>query len=463
MQPHDPSYPLGFHSQTESYTYRAPRGLSESVVREISTQKREPAWMRTRRLTALKQFENLPLPAWGADLRGLRWDDMYYYLQPVSQPYQTWEEVPDGVKRVFDEIGVPEAEKELLAGVGGQYDSEVIYHSLQDSLAKKGVIFCSMDEALKQHAALVRRHFGTVVPYGDNKLAALNTAVWSGGSFVYVPPGVVVELPLQAYFRINAENAGQFERTLIIAEPGSKVHYVEGCSAPVYSSASLHAAVVEVIVGEGATVRYTTVQNWYKNVYNLVTKRARVEAHGRMEWVDCNLGSGVTMKYPACLLVGEGAQGDMLSIAVAGEGQQLDAGAKMIHLAPQTRSRIISKSISQHGGRSSYRGLVKITPQARGAHAQVVCDALIMDPESRSDTYPNNQVYTGEATLAHEAYVTRIAEEQILYLMSRGMDKAQAETLIVRGFLAPVVDELPMEYAVELNRLIKLEMEGSVG
>jgi Fe-S cluster assembly protein SufB len=388
---------------------------------------------------------------------------MYYYLQPVTQPYQTWAEVPDGVKRVFDEIGVPEAEKELLAGVGGQYDSEVIYHSLQDSLAKKGVIFCSMDEALKQHAALVRRHFGTVVPYGDNKLVALNTAVWSGGSFVYVPPGVVVELPLQAYFRINAENAGQFERTLIIAEPGSKVHYVEGCSAPVYSSASLHAAVVEVIVGEGATVRYTTVQNWYKNVYNLVTKRARVEAHGRMEWVDCNLGSGVTMKYPACLLVGEGAQGDMLSIAVAGEGQQLDAGAKMIHLAPQTRSRIISKSISQHGGRSSYRGLVKITPQARGAHAQVVCDALIMDPESRSDTYPNNQVYTGEATLAHEAYVTRIAEEQILYLMSRGMDKAQAETLIVRGFLAPVVDELPMEYAVELNRLVKLEMEGSVG
>jgi Fe-S cluster assembly protein SufB len=459
----DQYYPLGFHSATDTYNYRAPRGLSEQVVREISRRKQEPQWMLERRLTSLAQFAVMPLPTWGADLHDLRWDDMYYYLQPVAKPYRRWDEVPDGVKRVFDEIGVPEAEKELLAGVGGQYDSEVIYHSLQETLAKKGVIFCAMDTALKQYPKLVKQYFGTIVPYGDNKLAALNSAVWSGGSFVYVPKNVQVELPLQAYFRINAENAGQFERTLIIAEEGSSVHYVEGCSAPVYSSASLHAAVVEVVVQAGARVRYTTVQNWYKNVYNLVTKRAQVGAQGQMEWIDCNLGSGVTMKYPACLLMGEGARGEMLSIAVAGAEQHLDAGAKMIHLAPKTRSRIVSKSISQHGGRSSYRGLVKMTPQATGAHAHVVCDALIMDPDSRSDTYPNNQVMIGQATLEHEAYVTRIAEEQITYLMSRGLSKAEAEALIVRGFLAPIITELPLEYAVELNRLVKLEMEGSVG
>jgi Fe-S cluster assembly protein SufB len=405
----------------------------------------------------------MELPTWGADLSGIMWDDIHYYLKPVERPYSSWEDVPDGVRNVFEAIGVPEAERKYLAGVGGQYDSEVIYHSLQKSLGKKGVVFLSMDEGLKQYPEIVKEHWGKVVPIGDNKLAALNSAVWSGGSFVYIPKGVNVELPLQAYFRINAENAGQFERTLIVAEEGSSVHYVEGCSAPAYSSASLHAAVVEVVVKDNAKVRYTTVQNWYKTVYNLVTKRATVATDARMEWVDCNLGSKLTMKYPACLLMGERAHGEMLSIAVAGEGQQLDAGAKMIHLAPNTTSRITSKSISQHGGRSSYRGVVTITPNAKGSRSKVVCDALIMDEESRSDTYPTNRILTGGATLEHEAYVSKIGEEQLTYLMSRGLSAHAAETLIVRGFLEPVIKELPMEYAVELNRLIKLQMVGSVG
>lgn len=448
---------------TQGYKYKAPRGLSGQVVRELSRQKQEPAWMLELRLVALAQFEQMPLPRWGANLKEIDWQDIHYYLRPVERPYDSWEEVPDSVRQVFDAIGVPEAERKYLAGVGGQYDSEVIYHSLQETLAKKGVVFLSMDEGLKQYPEIVREYFGKIVPYGDNKLAALNTAVWSGGSFVYIPRGIQVDLPLQAYFRINAERAGQFERTLIVAEEGSSVHYVEGCSAPAYSSASLHTAVVEVWVKEGAKVRYTTVQNWYKTVYNLVTKRARVEKEARMEWVDCNLGSKITMKYPSCLLIGERAHGEMLSIAVAGEGQQLDAGAKMIHLAPRTTSRITSKSISQRGGRSSYRGQVKMTPAAVGARSKVVCDALIMDPLSRSDTYPNNQILTGEATLEHEAYVSRIGEEQLLYLKSRGLTEAEAQTLIVRGFLEPVITELPMEYAVELNRLVKLEMEGSVG
>ncbi len=358
---------------------------------------------------------------------------------------------------------MPEAEREYLAGGGGQYDREVIYHSLKETLAKRGVIFLSMDEGLKQYPEIVRKHFGKIVPYGDNKLAALNTAVWSGGSFVYIPKGVVVDLPLQAYFRINAERAGQFERTLIVAEEGSSVHYVEGCSAPAYSSASLHAAVVEVVVEKEARVRYTTVQNWYKNVYNLVTKRAMVGEDARMEWIDCNLGSCVTMKYPSCILAGKRAHGEMLSIAVAGLGQQLDAGAKMIHLAPDTTSRIISKSISQNGGRSSYRGQIKITPQATNARSKVVCDALIMDDRSRSDTYPNNQIMTGDAQIEHEAYVSKIGEEQLLYLMGRGLTDDEAQTMIIRGFLEPVTAELPLEYAVELNRLVKLQMVGSVG
>jgi Fe-S cluster assembly protein SufB len=448
-------YQLGFSTPTDSYSFKAKKGLSESVVRSISAQKKEPQWMLDLRLQALAQYESMPIPKWGADLDKINWDDIHYYLKPVDKAYQSWDDVPDSVRQVFDAIGVPEAEKKMLAGVGGQYDSEVIYHSLQKVLSR--------DEGLKQYESVVREHFGKVVPYGDNKLAALNTAVWSGGSFVYLPKGVNVDLPLQAYFRINSENAGQFERTLIIAEEDSSVHYVEGCSAPAFTSASLHAAVVEVIVKEGAKVRYTTVQNWYKTVYNLVTKRATVAKDARMEWVDCNLGSKITMKYPSCLLMGERAHGEMLSIAVAGNGQHQDAGAKMIHLAPNTTSKITSKSISRGGGRSSYRGQVKIAPQAIGSRSKVVCDALILDDQSRSDTYPNNQIMTGDATLEHEAYVSRIGEEQILYLMSRGMTAKEAESMIIRGFIDPVIQELPMEYAVELNRLVKMEMIGSVG
>ncbi len=456
-------YQLGFSSPTDKYSYKSTKGLSNAIVREISRQKNEPTWMLENRLTALQAYESMPIPTWGAELDEINFEDIYYYLKPVEKPFKTWDEIPDTVRQVFDALGVPEAEKSMLAGVGGQYDSEVIYHSLQKSLAKKGVIFLSMDEGLRQYPDIVKEYFGKVVPFGDNKLAALNTAVWSGGSFVYIPKGVVVDLPLQAYFRINSENAGQFERTLIVAEAVSSVHYVEGCSAPAFSSASLHSAVVEVIVKENAKVRYTTVQNWYKTVYNLVTKRAKVERDARMEWIDCNLGSKITMKYPSCLLMGERAHGEMLSIAVAGEGQHQDAGAKMIHMAPNTTSKITSKSISKGGGRSSYRGQVKMTPAARGSRSKVVCDALILDDKSRSDTYPTNQIMTGEAILEHEAYVSRVGEEQILYLMSRGLSAKEAEGVIIRGFLEPVIAELPMEYAVELNRLVKMEMIGSVG
>ncbi|MEI8232605.1 MAG: Fe-S cluster assembly protein SufB [bacterium] len=456
-------YQLGFNSATDNYAYIAEKGLSEKLVRDISKRKNEPKWMLKIRLEALKQYEIMPIPTWGPDLTKINFEDIYYYLKPVNKPYETWEQVPDNVRKVFDAIGVPQAEKMMLAGVGNQYDSEVIYHSLQKVLAKKGVVFLSMDEGLKQYPEIVKKYFGKIVPYGDNKLAALNTAVWSGGSFVYIPKNVVVDLPLQAYFRINSENAGQFERTLIVAEEGSKVHYVEGCSAPAFSSASLHAAVVEVAVKEKAKVRYTTVQNWYKTVYNLVTKRAIVETDATMEWIDCNLGSKLTMKYPSCVLMGERAHGEMLSIAVASEGQILDTGAKMIHLAPHTTSKITNKSISRGGGRNSYRGQIKITPQAEGSRSKVVCDALILDEKSRSDTYPNNQIMTNQATLEHEAYVSRIGEEQILYLMSRGMKQSEAEGMIIKGFLDPIMAELPMEYAVELNRLVRFEMVGSVG
>lgn len=456
-------YRLGVSSGTSNYSYKAKKGLSERLVREISARKKEPRWMLMTRLKALAEYEKMPTPEWGANLGEINWEDIHYYLKPADRVYQSWDEVPDSVRQVFEAVGVPEAERKMLAGVGGQYDSEVIYHSLKKVLAKRGVVFLSMDEGLRQYPEIVKRYFGTIVPYGDNKLAALNTAVWSGGSFVYLPKGERVDLPLQAYFRINAENAGQFERTLIVAEPGSSAHYVEGCSAPAFTSASLHAAVVEVVVKERAKVRYTTVQNWYKTVYNLVTKRASVEREARMEWVDCNLGSKITMKYPSCLLKGEGASGEMLSIAVAGAGQHQDAGAKMIHLAPRTTSRITSKSISKNGGRSSYRGQVKMTPAAVGARSKVVCDALILDSASRSDTYPNNQVMTGEAILEHEAYVSRIGEEQIKYLQARGLTREEAEAVIIRGFLEPVIAELPMEYAVELNRLVKMEMKGSVG
>ncbi len=456
-------YKLGFNTGTDEYSFKAKKGLSEELVREISKQKKEPDWMLDTRLVALKKYYEMVIPSWGADLSQINWEDIHYYLKPVDKQFRTWDDVPDNIKKVFDTIGVPEAEKKMLAGVGSQYDSEVIYHSLQKVLANKGVVFLSMDEGLKQYPEIVKEYFGKIVPHGDNKLAALNTAVWSGGSFVYIPNNVKVDLPLQAYFRINAENAGQFERTLIVAEEGSSVHYVEGCSAPAYSSASLHAAVVEVVVKEKAKVRYTTVQNWYKTVYNLVTKRAVVEQDGAMEWIDCNLGSRLTMKYPCCILKGERAHGEMLSIAVAGEGQQQDAGAKMIHLAPNTTSKITSKSISRSGGRSSYRGRVMIGPKAKGARSKVVCDALIMDSNSRSDTYPDNQVLNGQSTIEHEAYVSRIGEEQIMYLMSRGLTAQEAEAMIIRGFIEPVIQELPMEYAVELNRLVKMEMVGSVG
>ena len=456
-------YKLGSSTPTDEYAYIAKKGLTKRLVGELSASKNEPEWMREERLKALTIYESLTTPEWGADLSELKWDEIHYYLKSVERPYQDWKEVPSDVKRVFDAIGVPEAEREHLSGVTGQYDSEKIYGSLKKSLSTKGVVFLSMDEGLREYPEIVKKYWGSVVPAGDNKLAALNTAVWSGGSFVYVPRGVEVKLPLQAYFRINAENAGQFERTMIVVEEGASVNYVEGCSAPAYSSASLHSAVVEVIVKKGAKCRYTTVQNWYKNVYNLVTKRAEVGEKGRMEWVDCNIGSCVTMKYPACLLKGEGSSGSMLSIAVAGSEQQQDTGAKMYHLAPNTSSEIISKSISKNGGRASYRGLVMISPNAAGAKSKVVCDALILDPESRSDTYPTNRVMTNDAQLEHEAYASKVSEEETEYLMSRGMTEGEAQTMIVRGFLGEVIDELPMEYAVELNRLVKLEMEGSVG
>lgn len=456
------AYTLG-HSDEVEYEYKAPKGLTEEIVRDISRRKKEPKWMLDKRLAALSIFESKKVPDWGADLSPIRFDDIHYYLKPKAKPAKSWEKVPEEIKKTFDKIGVPEAEREMLSGVKSQYDSEVIYGSLKQALAKKGVVFLSMDEGLAKYPEIVKEYFGRVVPAGDNMLAALNTAVWSGGSFVYVPKNVEVGLPLQAYFRINSENAGQFERTLIIADEGSKVHYIEGCSAPAYSSASLHAAVVEIFVKKGARVQYTTVQNWYKNIYNLVTKRARVEEKGEMRWVDGNLGSKVTMKYPSCVLAGRGAKGETLSIAWAGEGQQQDTGAKMIHLAPETTSRIISKSISKSGGRATYRGLVHIAKGAKNARSKVVCDALLLDGASRTDTYPTNKIMENEVTLEHEAVVSKVSEKQLFYLMSRGIEEHEAEALIVNGFLEEIIKEIPLEYAVEMNRLVNLEMEGSVG
>lgn len=456
------SYPLGHHDEVE-YSYRSGKGLSEAVVRELSGQKGEPAWMLQYRLEALKRFNSMPIPLWGGNIAEIRFDDIHYYLRPAMKQAKSWAQVPEEIKRTFDKIGVPEAEKEMLAGVKGQFDSEVIYGSLKESLAKKGVIFLSMDEGLAKYPEIVRQYFGKVIPMGDNKLAALNSAVWSGGSFVFVPKGVEVGLPLQAYFRINSENAGQFERTLIVVEEGAKVHYVEGCSAPAYSSGSLHAAVVEIVVKKGARVQYTTVQNWYRNVYNLVTKRARVEEEGEMRWLDSNIGSRLTAKYPCCLLVGRKAKGETLSIAMAGAGQHQDTGAKMIHLAPETTSQIISKSISKGGGRATYRGLIQINKGAVNSRSKVVCDALILDDKSRSDTYPTNRILENKVTLEHEATVSKVGEEQLFYLMSRGLGEHSAEAMIVNGFLEPIMKQIPLEYAVEMNRLVELEMEGSVG
>ncbi len=458
----DFNYKYGF-SMPESNVYKSRKGISDKVIRDISTIKNEPSWMTDFRLKAYEFFKTKPMPKWGADLSKINFDDIYYYIKPTNELKNSWDELPKEIKDTYDKIGVPEAEKKFLAGVSAQYESEVVYESIQKELTKKGIIFCDMDSGLKKYPEIVKKYFGTVISPYDNKFAALNSSVWSGGSFVYVPKGVKVDLPLQAYFRINAQNFGQFERTLIIAEEDSFVHYIEGCTAPIYSTSSLHAAVVEIIVKPGARVRYTTVQNWSKNVYNLVTKRAKVFDNALMEWVDCNIGSYVTMKYPSCYLVGRGARGEVLSIAYSGHGQHQDAGAKMIHLAPETTSRIISKSISKDGGRTSYRGLVHVSPVARDAKVYVSCDALLIDEKSRSDTYPDMKISNQQVDVQHEATVEKIGEEKLFYLASRGISKIEAEGMLVNGFIEPVTREIPLEYSIELNRLVNLEMAGSVG
>ncbi len=455
-------YRFGF-AMPERSVHKTGTGLTEEVVREISAVKEEDDWMRDFRLKSLSIFQEKPMPSWGADLSQIDFDSITYYLKATDRQSQSWDDLPDEIKETYDRIGVPEAEKKFLAGVSAQYESEVVYESVNKELERLGVIFCDMDTAYKKYPELVREYFGTLIPSHDNKFAALNSAVWSGGSFVYVPKGVHVDLPLQAYFRINAEAFGQFERTLIIADEDSYVHYIEGCTAPIYSTSSLHSAVVEIFVKKNARVRYTTVQNWSKNIYNLVTKRARAEENATMEWIDCNIGSGVTMKYPAVYLTGRGARGEVLSIAYAGKSQHQDAGAKMFHLAPETTSRVVSKSIAKDGGRSSYRGIVHIAPGAKNAKSSVVCDALLLDQISRSDTYPTLRTNEPLSTFEHEATVEKIGEEKLFYLMSRGITQAEAESLMVNGFIEPVVKEIPLEYSIELNRLIQLEMEGGIG
>ena len=454
----------GFHDP-EKYVFKAKRGLTRELVEEISWMKHEPDWMRQFRLKALDAFERKPLPAWAdlSILSQIQFDNIYYYLKPMDKEGKSWEEVPADIKDTFDKLGIPEAERKFLAGVSAQYESEVVYHSLREDLQKQGVVFLGMDEGLKQYPELVKRYFGTLIPAADNKFSALNSAVWSGGSFVYVPKGVKVAIPLQAYFRINAENMGQFERTLIIADEGSSVHYIEGCTAPVYSSDSLHSAVVELVALPHSHIRYTTIQNWSKNVYNLVTKRAIAHENSIVEWLDGNLGSKLTMKYPGVYLVGRKARGEVVSVAFAGKGQHQDAGAKMVHAAPETSSMILSKSISKDGGRTSYRGLVKVYPQAENVRSSVRCDALLMDELSRSDTYPTMEIDAKKVQIGHEATVSKVGEEQLFYLMSRGLKEQEATTMVVNGFFEAFVKELPLEYAVELNRLVQLEMEGSVG
>lgn len=456
-------YQYGFHDPTDKYVFSGKKGLSTEVVAQISEMKNEPGWMRDFRLKSYEIFKQKPTPQWGGDLNQLNYQDIHYFVRASEGQERSWEDVPDDIRKTYDRLGIPEAEKKFLSGVKAQYESEVVYGSLQEDLAKQGVIFTDTDSALKDHPDLLKEYFGKIIPPDDNKYAALNSAVWSGGSFVYVPPGVHIEFPLQAYFRINSENMGQFERTLVIVDEGASCHYVEGCTAPTYSSNSLHSAVVEIIVKKGGRFRYTTIQNWSNNVYNLVTKRAFAYEDSLMEWVDGNLGSKLTMKYPAIFLMGERARGETLSIAFAGKGQHQDAGAKMVHCAPNTSSRIISKSISKDGGRSSYRGLVKVDPGAHGCKSNVVCDALLLDPESRSDTYPYIEIEEDDVSIEHEASVSKIGEEQLFYLMSRGLSEAEASSMIVTGFIEPLVKELPMEYAVEMNRLIELQMEGSIG
>tara|TARA_R110002095_G_scaffold94422_3_gene82235 strand:- start:6872 stop:8347 length:1476 start_codon:yes stop_codon:yes gene_type:complete len=456
-------YQYGFHDPTDKYVFTGKKGLNAEVVAQISEMKNEPAWMRDFRLKSYEIFEQKPTPQWGGNLNEIDYQNIHYFVRASEGQERSWEDVPDDIRKTYDRLGIPEAEKKFLSGVKAQYESEVVYGSLQEDLAKQGVIFTDTDSALKDHPELFREYFGKIIPPDDNKFSALNSAVWSGGSFVYVPPGVHIEFPMQAYFRINSENMGQFERTLVIVDEGASCHYVEGCTAPTYSSNSLHSAVVEIIVKKGGRFRYTTIQNWSNNVYNLVTKRAFAYEDALMEWVDGNLGSKLTMKYPAIFLMGEGARGETLSIAFAGKGQHQDAGAKMVHCAPNTSSRIISKSISKDGGRSSYRGLVKVDPGAHGCKSNVVCDALLLDPESRSDTYPYIEIEEDDVAIEHEASVSKIGEEQLFYLMSRGLTEAEASSMIVTGFIEPLVKELPMEYAVEMNRLIELQMEGSIG
>jgi Fe-S cluster assembly protein SufB len=457
-------YQLGWSDSTDDYVYTPKKGLNEEIVRDISGHKDEPEWMTKLRLNALKRFERKPMLDWFArNMPDIDFDDIYYYLKPTEKEVSSWDDLPADMKRTYEKLGIPEAEGKFLAGVTAQFESEVVYHKNREDLARDGVLFTSMDQALKEYPDIVREHFGTVIPPGDNKFAALNSAVWSGGSFIYVPPGVHVEMPLQAYFRINAENAGQFERTLIIADEGSSVHYVEGCSAPVYTTDSLHSAVVELIAKPGARIRYTTIQNWSPNVYNLVTKRARAETESTVEWIDGNLGSKLTMKYPAVVMTGPKAHGEVLSVAYAGPGQHQDAGAKMTHVAPETTSIIDSKSISKDGGRTTYRGLVKVEEGAHHVKSHVRCDALILDDHSRSDTYPYMEIDEKDARIGHEATVSKVGDDQLFYLMSRGLSEQQATAMIVNGFIEPITKTLPMEYAVELSRLIEMNMEGSVG
>jgi Fe-S cluster assembly protein SufB len=453
----------GFHD-AENYLYKADKGLTRQTVEMISDFKSEPQWMRDFRLKAYDHFLARPQPTWGSPmLAEVDYDDIRYFVRASERSERSWDDVPDDVKKTFDRLGIPEAERKFLSGVGAQYESESVYHQVNEQLAKQGVIFMDMDTALREHEELVREYFATVIPPNDNKLAALNSAVWSGGSFVYVPPGVHVEMPLQAYFRINTESMGQFERTLIIADEGSYVHYVEGCTAPTYSASSLHSAVVELIAKPGARIRYTTVQNWSTNVFNLVTKRAVAYEDATVEWVDCNLGSKLTMKFPSVYLLGERAHGEILSIAFAGAGQHQDAGGKIVHGAPNTTSNIFAKSISKDGGRGSYRGLLEVAKGAHGSKSKVVCDALLLDDHSRSDTYPTIRIGEDDVNVAHEATVSKVGEDQLFYLMSHGISEEEAGKLIVNGFIEPITKELPMEYAVEMNRLIELQMEGSIG
>ncbi|MFC0523853.1 Fe-S cluster assembly protein SufB [Pontibacillus salicampi] len=461
-EPEIGEYQYGFSDKDVSI-FRTERGLTEAVVREISRQKEEPEWMLDFRLKALKQFYKMPMPQWGGDLNELDFDEITYYVKPSEKSERSWDEVPEEIKQTFDKLGIPEAEQKYLAGVSAQYESEVVYHNMQEDLESQGIVFKDTDTALKENEELFREYFGKIIPPADNKFAALNSAVWSGGSFIYVPKGAKVDTPLQAYFRINSENMGQFERTLIIVDEEASVHYVEGCTAPVYTTNSLHSAIVEIYVKDNAYCRYTTIQNWANNVYNLVTKRAKAGKGGTMEWVDGNLGSKLTMKYPSVILAGEGARGMTLSIALAGKGQHQDAGAKMIHQAPNTSSTIVSKSISKQGGNVTYRGIVQFGRKAEGARSNVECDTLIMDNKSKSDTIPYNEIMNENISLEHEAKVSKVSEEQLFYLMSRGISEEEATEMIVMGFIEPFTKELPMEYAVEMNRLIKFEMEGSIG